>query len=492
MPEKPCYKEPDENLRLLKKPPARRSSSYDDGEEDRIKYKNLFEDAPIGIGAVEKENRITSANPCLCRLLGRRKDELVGLRFEDIAHPDDYQQIKDFVEAKAAKGLPLSSIRREVRLLKKDGQYVWTELVTSAMEYEDGQLSFGMGMIVDLSERKHTEQALKQSEKRYRSIYSQSPIAIELFDRNGVLLDVNQACLDIFGVQSIESVQEHNLFDARSIPPEQQEILQCGEPVRFQTIFDFEVVKKHHLYPTSKNGKIWLDVFITPTGPPNFEYLLQIQDITLRKLTEIKLQESESRWKFALEGAGDGVWDWNVQTSEVYFSNQWKAMLGYNDEDIGPTLEEWEKRVHPEDRKETLEDVRDHLSGKTRVYQNEHRVLCKDGSYKWVLDRGKTVERSGDGTPLRVIGTHSDISDRKEWELEREHLIQELRQTLDQVKTLSGLLPICSFCKKIRNDEGSWDKLESYIQKHSEATFSHGVCKECAKIHYPELKLYEE
>ena len=90
------------------------------------------------------------------------------------------------------------------------------------------------------------------------------------------------------------------------------------------------------------------------------------------------------------------------------------------------------------------------------------------------------------------IGAHSDISDRKKWEMEREGLIKELGQTLDQVKTLSELLPICSFCMKIQNDKASWDKLELYIQKHPEARFSHGVCPDCARKYYPDLELYTD
>jgi PAS domain S-box-containing protein len=138
------------------------------------------------------------------------------------------------------------------------------------------------------------------------------------------------------------------------------------------------------------------------------------RDITERKRVEDALRESEERWQFALEGAGDGVWDWNPQTNEVFFSRQWKAMLGYEEDEIGNTLDEWDKRVHPEDKEQCYADLHEHLSGEKRVYQNEHRVLCKDGTYKWILDRGKVIESADDGKPLRVIGTHTDITDRKQ------------------------------------------------------------------------------
>lgn len=130
------------------------------------------------------------------------------------------------------------------------------------------------------------------------------------------------------------------------------------------------------------------------------------------------LYESEQRWQFALEGSQDGVWDWNPITNDVYFSVQWKAMLGYADSEISNTLEEWDRRVHKDDKERVYADIKKHLNGETKYYISEHRILCKDGSYKWILDRGKVMEWNEDKKPLRLIGTHKDISERKLTELE--------------------------------------------------------------------------
>ncbi|WP_199315473.1 PAS domain S-box protein [Aerosakkonema funiforme] len=137
------------------------------------------------------------------------------------------------------------------------------------------------------------------------------------------------------------------------------------------------------------------------------------EELSQRKQAQAHLLESEARWQFALEGSGDGVWDWNVQTDRVFFSRQWKAMLGYSDSEVGNTLAEWHSRVHPDDKAGCYADLNKHLRGQTPTYQNEHRIRCQDGSYKWILDRGKVIERTADGKPLRVIGTHTDITDRK-------------------------------------------------------------------------------
>jgi two-component system cell cycle sensor histidine kinase/response regulator CckA len=135
-----------------------------------------------------------------------------------------------------------------------------------------------------------------------------------------------------------------------------------------------------------------------------------------RAQASASLMESEQRWQFALEGAGEGLWDWDARTNRVYFSSKWKSMLGYADAEIGDTLEEWSSRVHPDDLEQTMAEVQEHLNGSTSGYASEHRLRCKDGTYKWILDRGMVISRGPKGEPLRVIGTHADITERRNME----------------------------------------------------------------------------
>lgn len=144
-----------------------------------------------------------------------------------------------------------------------------------------------------------------------------------------------------------------------------------------------------------------------------------IENLSLRLAAEPReqaLRESEARWQFALNGAGDGLWDWNTQTNEVFFSPRWKAMLGYANDEIGNTFMEWESRAHPEDKAGFSAAIERHLRCETPAYVNEHRMRCKDGSYKWILARGQVTERDASGSPLRMIGTHTDISAHKAME----------------------------------------------------------------------------
>ncbi|GGY90959.1 hypothetical protein GCM10007388_25260 [Pseudoduganella plicata] len=132
-----------------------------------------------------------------------------------------------------------------------------------------------------------------------------------------------------------------------------------------------------------------------------------------------QLSESEFRWKYALEGAGDGVWDWHISTGEVIYSEQWKTMLGYQDKEIGNSFSEWERRLHPEDKAATDALVRSYLESTAGFLQAEFRMRCKDGSWKWIMTRATAVSRDANGKPLRIIGTHTDISRSKndEWAL---------------------------------------------------------------------------
>jgi len=125
------------------------------------------------------------------------------------------------------------------------------------------------------------------------------------------------------------------------------------------------------------------------------------------------LQESERRWKFALEGAGDGVWDWDITAGEITFSRRWYEIQGFEEGAIGPAVSAWMELLHPDDLPVAEKLLQEHFSGKTPNFSCEHRVRCKNGEYKWVLDRGMVVVRDSDGNPLRAIGTHSDITERK-------------------------------------------------------------------------------
>ncbi|NJO40312.1 MAG: EAL domain-containing protein [Cyanobacteria bacterium RU_5_0] len=150
-------------------------------------------------------------------------------------------------------------------------------------------------------------------------------------------------------------------------------------------------------------------------------------DVTQRKQAEAALRESEERYALAVQGANDGIWDWNLKTGEVYFSPRWKTMLGYKEHEISNTLEEWFDRVHPEDLYWVKRGVWAHLDGLTPHFESEHRMLHRDGNYRWILSRGLAVQ-DADGHITRMAGSQTDVTG---WKQAEEKLVHDaLHDTL--------------------------------------------------------------
>lgn len=213
-----------------------------------------------------------------------------------------------------------------------------------------------------------------------------------------------------------------------------------------------QVTKPRRIY---LEGKSTINTFFLLTAliTTVFSFML-IHYITMRKQAESLLRSSEERWKFAIEGAGDGIWDWDILSGKVYYSNRLEEMLGYGQGEIGADLEQWSKLIHPDDTDRVRSDIDRYLKGKTVDYVNEQRLQCKNGRWKWILDRGMIIKRDPSGKPLRMIGTHSDITARKNAEeqlcvlnTELEERINERTQELERLNK-----ELESFCYSISHE----------------------------------------
>lgn len=160
-----------------------------------------------------------------------------------------------------------------------------------------------------------------------------------------------------------------------------------------------------------------------------------VRNISDRKQTEAALQqanqsllqannalrESEERYALAIQGANDGIWDWDLRTNQIYFSGRWKSILGYGTSEIGNQLQEWFDRIHPMERAEVEAEIKAHLAGAIPQFEREHRMYCKNGSYRWVLSRGIAV-RDHQGQPYRMAGSLTDVN---EYHLARQQLMHD-------------------------------------------------------------------
>ena len=208
-------------------------------------------------------------------------------------------------------------------------------------------------------------------------------------------------------------------------------------------------------------------------------------DITQLSQAEELVRKSQRHLEWVLDKTGIGTWfnelpldrlNWDKQTKRLFFVAP----------DTEPTIELFWNRIHPDDREPTRLAVETAIHNHSS-YTVEHRAIHPGtGEVRWICSIGQ-ASYAPDGTPTRFDGINFDITERKRLEQEREKLILDLQKTLQQVKQLSGLLPICSHCKKIRDDKGYWKQIETYIRELSQAEFTHSICRECAKKFYPDI-----
>lgn len=211
------------------------------------------------------------------------------------------------------------------------------------------------------------------------------------------------------------------------------------------------------------------------TKPSYDELVFHVREL---KSELSRMRANEERSRLAIEAVNDGIFDFDLRSGETYFNARYYTMLGYRPYEMPPCRQTWIDLLHPEDREKSVAYVDRRIKEK-KSWALEFRLRTKDGGYKWILGRGQVSAWDEKGNPVRRTGTHNDITARKEAELEREALITRLNKALADVKTLEGLIPICSSCKKIRDDKGYWNQLESYFERHSSALFSHSLCPGC-------------
>lgn len=200
---------------------------------------------------------------------------------------------------------------------------------------------------------------------------------------------------------------------------------------------------------------------------------------------EEELRESEEKFRALFEQASVGVAEVDTQTNRFIRVNQkFCEIVGYS---IGEMKTKTFLQITlPDDLPKTLIKLRKIEKGEIRNYSGETRYINKDGATVWVHLTVSSIFVKNEQSNRRILAV-KDITERKQVEEERNQLILELQQALADVKTLSGLLPICSYCKNVRDDRGYWNKIEAYLHKYSKAEFSHGICPDCREKHFPEI-----
>jgi PAS domain S-box-containing protein len=260
----------------------------------------------------------------------------------------------------------------------------------------------------DISDRVRTQTALKESEERLSTLFRQAADGIVLIDGETLAFaEFNDAACSALGYSRSEFARLR-LPDINPHIPAAQ-IREAIDGIVAKGAADFETLHRH------KDGgirNVAVSNRVVRTG--GHVYVVAIwTDITARKQAEIALREAELRWKFALEGSGLGVWDWNVVSGDVYISPLWLDMIGYGPDELRHRLETWAELLHPEDRDRVMAVLGDHFAGRIPLYVVDFRLRHKAGWWKWIQARGIVVERDAGDQPTRMIGVHVDIHDRK-------------------------------------------------------------------------------
>lgn len=279
-----------------------------------------------------------------------------------------------------------------------------------------------VAVIRDFTERKKYEdellkarEAAIESEERFRSIVELSPDGIFTLSFDGIITSVNKAFLELSGFPKEEFIGTNFL----AIPSVLKEDVPLYKKL-FETAVIGDMEKPFELKWMHKLGQLKYGearVVRVINGKENFLQVV-IRDITDRRNAQEKLKESEGRYDLAMQAVNDGIWDWNVKTGHVYFDKRYYTIAGYSPNEFDHNLDEWKIRVHPEDLNYSLKQIEASLHKDSQGFEIEFRFLRKDKSLMWIRGRGKVVEWDSSGEVVRIIGTHSDITDRKKLEFE--------------------------------------------------------------------------
>ncbi|MFW9814580.1 MAG: PAS domain S-box protein [Candidatus Thorarchaeota archaeon] len=377
-------------------------------------WQAVFEHSPNAIAIFDEEGLLIDANNAAVQLVGvKTREEVLGLSlFKDTNLPDE-------VLEKVSKGeVHRFDYKWKLQIVLDLGimdtshtEDVFMDVVISPFQDAQGKPSGYILNVTDMTERHKTEEALKANEEMFRNIFQESPVCIELFDSDGLLISANKATLDLFGVSSLDKLVGFNIFEDPNTPENVKERLRKGETVKIETRFDFSKVKVHNIYETSKTGIMHLDCVYAPVRYGDEEghrgFIIHIQDATDRSLAEQALMESRESFKELYNNALVGLFRIRISDGMVLECNdQFATSLEFDDKETLVDGSKFFKELltKPSSWNQLKADLRDH--GKIVT---ELSVSPKEGKRFWMRLSLNIWPEKG-----YIEGVMSDITEQKQ------------------------------------------------------------------------------
>lgn len=391
---------------------------------------DFFENATIGLHWVGPDGTVLRANHAELDLLGYTREEYVGRHIADFYPNQD--EIDDILRRLRA-GEELHDY--EARMRCKDGS-IRHVLISTNVLWEEGEFSHTRCFTRDITERKQAEKNLQSSEERFRTMMEQSPLSMQIFDAEGRTVAVNSAWERLWNAPREELVDYNILKD--------EQLKAAGLISYIQKAFDGEVVRLPETYynpaEIDKPGRgRWIEGYIYPLTSRDgetFEVALVHHDITERKEAEQALRKSEERLRFALEAGEIGIWDWDIDSDTVTWSESLETIHGMNRGEFDGRFESLINAIHPDDRDRVLAMIHQTLEEEA-PYNIEYRRVRRDGEVIWLESKGQVV-RDEDGRAVRMSGTCLDITRRK-------RMVQAMQKSERWFRQLLEKLPAAAY-----------------------------------------------
>ncbi len=366
----------------------------------------LLRNASDGIHILDTEGHVVDASDSFCSMLGYRRDEVIGMHLSQWEARFDAAELKDALAqqfTRPGRAL-LETLHR-----RRDGSIFEAEVSMCTLTLEGRQILFCSSR--DISDRKQLGRALQRSEENLARAQEVALTGSWTLDIPDNRLEWSDETYRIFALPP-QSPIDLEVFFSHIHPDDRQAVQLAWEAALGGAPYDIEhrILADGKIKWVRERARLEFD-----QSGPLMTGLGTVQDITEQKLVWMLYEQARERLEFALHGASDGLWDWNLETNEVYYSPRWKSMLGYAENELANHLDTWKQVVHPDDRDHALQRVSDYLNGKTSKFEIEFRLRHKDGHWVEVLSRARLAcdEHGQPLQPRRLIGTHVDISDAK-------------------------------------------------------------------------------